>query len=825
MELCAKIKGAVEGWRNEGYKGASAITRRLLEFWFFEDHLRPDGNTFKFWDAQRDAIEALVYVYEVCGYGSLYEMARGFDVGVKFDPTTDNWPKYCFKMATGSGKTFVMALAIVWQFFNDFFQTQNDRRYTSKFVVIAPNLIVLDRLNEAFANGAIFKEYPFVPPEWDADFDLQMVFQSQVSPQHWRGILYLTNVQQLYEVDTERVVNALDEALGPRVKKDGGSGREHLQEVLHHHDQFLVINDEAHHVHSEDLQWAKSIDNLHRSCLDRGGRGLTMQLDFSATPYTGTGAVRYFFPHIIHDYPLGAAIRDRIVKRPKIVMVQGATETLDKDFVRKNQASIDAGVQILRDFQRDFKHSGKKPVLFVMTNNTRNADKVGRYLEAEHNLRTLVIHTDKKGVITKKDLKVARDAARSIDRNEYQAIVSVMMLKEGWDVKNVCVIVPLRAYDSPILAEQTLGRGLRRMSPDNADWDEKLLVIDHERFRDLWNAEIKDGELDIEITSAKDVYKRDKVIMVDAEKMRFDFGFPVLMGGVTRDARRISELSIEGLPSRQFRFVNLEAPRTMLTEKDLLTQKVEVERELMFDYTDRYDVFLAKMTRAILSRCSASAHFAVVLPKVREYIETKLFDEQIDVTDPDVVKKLNNIEVRENVRDVFVDAIQRLEAVEEPYQLTRRYQLSETRPYHTSLPVYEAKKTVFDRLPYPRNSEYEKTFMRYLDDQGEVLAFAKIFGPMPLKIPYYKANGYAGLYTPDFLIKTRDGLWLVETKGAIFDEAADVERKAQAARDWCKKVTELTGERWSYAKIRQDDFEQLSHLAVSRLLDTTGDEG
>ena len=87
---------------------------------------------------------------------------------------------------------------------------------------------------------------------------------------------------------------------------------------------------------------------------------------------------------------------------------------------------------------------------------------------------------------------------------------------------------------------------------------------------------------------------------------------------------------------------------------------------------------------------------------MRDYIETRLFDQQIAITEPETVKKLNNVEVRERVRDIFVDAIQRLEAVEELYQL------SETKPYHTSLAVYRAKKTVFDRLPYPHNSEYER---------------------------------------------------------------------------------------------------------------------
>lgn len=90
--------------------------------------------------------------------------------------------------------------------------------------------------------------------------------------------------------------------------------------------------------------------------------------------------------------------------------------------------------------------------------------------------------------------------------NRYEVIVSVMMLKEGWDVKNVCTIVPLRAYDSPVLPEQTLGRGLRRMSPENPDFTERLIVIDHPRFRQLWQAEIERGELVADFTSAKTAY-------------------------------------------------------------------------------------------------------------------------------------------------------------------------------------------------------------------------------------------------------------------------------------------------------------------------------
>jgi type III restriction enzyme len=482
-------------------------------------------------------MEALIYVYEVCRYHNLYSLSRNFDVSLTFDPTTDNWPKYCFKMATGSGKTFVMALAIIWQYFNRFFQTENGCRYTSRFLLIAPNLIVLDRLNEAFADNAIFREFPFIPPEWEADFDLQLIYQSQVGAEHAFGTLYLTNVQQLYEERVAEPANALHETLGAYVVKGQPLTRADLHEALAGHPDLMVLNDEAHHVHSDDLEWAKALTRVDEAARRDEGGGLVAQLDFSATPYTGGGDAKRFFPHIIYDYPLAAAIRDQVVKRPKIGEIEHAPEPVTRDYVRRNQVQIDAGVEVFRQFQRDLSKSGKKPVLFVMTDQTRNADRVGRYLEDTHRLKGLVIHTDRAGVITKKDLDKAREAARSIDTNEYQAIVSVMMLKEGWDVKNVCVIVPLRSYESAILAEQTLGRGLRRMSSSGAGWDEKLIVVDHPRFRDLWNAEVRSEDLDIEITEARHVYEPANVIRVDPAKAQFGVAIPVLAGGITRDVR------------------------------------------------------------------------------------------------------------------------------------------------------------------------------------------------------------------------------------------------------------------------------------------------
>ena len=833
IDLAQKISSAVLPWRERGYQGASPVTKRLLEFWFAEEHWLTDGSQFRFWRAQREAIEALIYVYEVCRYHNLYSLCRNFQVNLPFDPTTDNWPKYCFKMATGSGKTFVMALAIVWQYFNRFFGTEHGCRYTSCFLLLAPNLIVLDRLNEAFQENAIFQDFPLLPPEWEADFDLQVVYQSQVTTPHAFGVLYLTNIQQLYENKSSEPANVIEESLGPRVTKGQPLVRLELEQALTEHPDLLVLNDEAHHVHSDDLEWAKAIARLHQAACQRGSQGLLMQLDFSATPYTGDGQRKVFFPHIIYDYPLAAAIRDQVVKRPRIGQIEHAPTPLTKDYVKQNQLQIDTGVEVFRQVQRDFKPTGKKPVLFVMTDQTRHADKVGKYLEQEHRLKTLVIHTDTAGVITKKDLEKAREAARSIDTNQYEAIVSVMMLKEGWDVKNVCVIVPLRSYQSAILAEQTLGRGLRRMTPPTAGWQEKLIVIDHPRFRDLWNAEIKNEDLDIEITEAQQVYEAPNIVRVDPAKSQFDFSIPLLAGGISRDVRRLANLDVQSLPGGLFRWAEITLPTVMYREKDLLTQKTDLERELSFDYTDRYEVYLANITKAILSRCGASAHFAEMAPKVRQYIQQRLFDVPVDMSDPDTVRKLNALPVREKIRDVFVDAILRVVVVEEPYELVEQWNLSqwnEGKAFHTSEPVYPAKKTVFahgerEGLPHPSGSEYEKRFMQYLDEQNEVLAYTKVLPRMPLRIPYHDVHGYLRHYIPDFVVKTEQGYFLLETKGEGWNKQEDTPAKMEAATEWCQKISELTGQSWRFMTILQTDFERFEGVPFSRLLSacqTTG---
>ena len=159
--LVNELRKAVYKWREDGYPGITDTTRELLHFWFEEDH-KLDGELFKLWFCQREAIETLIYVYGVMKKRNFIDMARDFGAGPiqAYDPSYDQYPLYAFKMATGSGKTFVMALVIVWSYFNHKFENKED--YASKFLLITGEKnVIYDRLKRDFKDGAIFKKCSF----------------------------------------------------------------------------------------------------------------------------------------------------------------------------------------------------------------------------------------------------------------------------------------------------------------------------------------------------------------------------------------------------------------------------------------------------------------------------------------------------------------------------------------------------------------------------------------------------------------------------------------------------------------------------------------
>ena len=243
-----------------------------------------------------------------------------------------------------------------------------------------------------------------------------------------------------------------------------------------------MLNDEAHHIHDPRMAWFKSIEDIHNR-LKQKGSALSIQVDVTATPKHDNGAI---FVQTVADYPLVEAIGQNVVKHPVLPDAPSRAKLVERQsakFTEKYADYLNLGVIEWRKAYAEHEKLGKKALLFVMTDDTRNCDDVAEFLESHYqdlNGAVLVIHTKNNGEISeatkgkaKEEMDWLRKQANAIDGldSPYKAIVSVMVLKEGWDVRNVTTIVGLRAYSSKskILPEQTLGRGLRKMYPGNVE--------------------------------------------------------------------------------------------------------------------------------------------------------------------------------------------------------------------------------------------------------------------------------------------------------------------------------------------------------------------
>src|SRR5271166_4265917 len=263
--LVSGIRETVKTWRDGGYKGISETTRILLNYWFFTDHRLRDGRKFKYHYFQQEAVETLIYLYEVGEIrrhkGLVETFATRGDLRLL---QYDDFARYCVKMATGSGKTKVMSLAVAWQFFNAVAEARDD--FAKSFLLIAPNVIVFERLRTDFAGGRIFRTDPVVPPEmkiyW---YDFQCYMRGDPERASSLGALYLANVQQFYERQNggQDEPEELTAVLGPKPPPQASGIEDFDKRIIDRGGPVVVLNDEAHHTHDEDSEWNKIIRGLH----------------------------------------------------------------------------------------------------------------------------------------------------------------------------------------------------------------------------------------------------------------------------------------------------------------------------------------------------------------------------------------------------------------------------------------------------------------------------------------------------------------------------------------------------------------------------------
>ena len=819
------ISRAVQEWRNEGYKGATETSKTLLNHWFHTDHKLASGKPFEYFAAQQTAMESLIYVFEIAKIRNLRQLYQQFipadlapDIRL---PPYDPFARYCTKMATGTGKTKVMSLAIAWQYFNSVNEVNND--YARSFLIIAPNIIVLERLRLDFAGGRIFDQDPVIPKEFRIYWEMEFYMRGDAERASSPGALYLTNIQQLYDRENRQADDEpeiMTAVLGNKPPANLDEEVDFRDRLLERDDSpVMVLNDEAHHTHDPDLKWNEAIRNLD----EYHPLGLSAQLDFSATPRYSKGSL---FAWTISDYTLKQAIVEGIVKRP----LKGITdigEISSSVPSERYQPFIVAGVERWREYRKALDPLGKKPLLFVMMNNTEEADSIGEYLRVKYpdefaGDRTLVIHVKMrgkdKGNIVTKDLQKARAAAKEVDEDTspINALVSVLMLREGWDVQNVTVIVGLRPYTSKanILPEQTIGRGLRLMFRDDpTSYKERVDIIGNPGFINFIE------ELEKEEDYAFDTWKvgEDKLVITvikpDPDKSDYDKALPTLSPIIARAIslhEEIEAIDVDSLytgtplpirPSEQ-------EERSFLYEgKDILTLEKLFERRYTLKTPQTSQEVVSYYAQMIAQELKLPSQFAALAPKVRDFLKCVAFGQEVDLDSPEILEAISRPLTRVVTMKVFLDGLRHTLVQDQVPELESAGRwLSSLDPFPWSQEAPECSKTIFNKVPC--DNKFEAEFARFLDNAPDVHLFNKLPTQFGFTIPYTDTRGNLRHYYPDFVVVDENRVsYLVETKGR---EDIEVANKDRSAIVWAEEATKLTGQEWRYVKVLQKDFQDLA---------------
>ncbi|HRY62238.1 MAG TPA: DEAD/DEAH box helicase family protein [Candidatus Paceibacterota bacterium] len=840
--LVAELRKQVKDWRDHNYKDASETSRALLTWWFQEEHTlyNKDGSSynFRYYFSQREALETVVWLYEVAGVKDKYDLIRYNSTGVLSPQMfTEDWLRFVIKMATGAGKTKVMSLVIAWAYFHKLYEKGSE--LAKNFLLIAPNVIVFERIKNDFEGNKIFFLDPVLPDNgymgqnWQDDFQVTLHLQDELKNVSDTGNIFLTNIHRVFESEVQDY-SAEDEDtsayfLGNKPVTKTNDAMVDLGMVVRDINELIVINDEAHHIHEENA-WLKSIRDIDNKLKQKGG-GLALQIDVTATPKKKDGSI---FVQVISDYPLVEAIHQRVVKNP-VVPDEASRGKLKPNqstlFSEKYRDYINLGVEEWRKTYKQLEPTGKKSILFIMTDDTKNCDEVADYLQTSFpDLKgsVLTIHTNKSGEISetvtgrnKEELEQLRKQSNEIDSWEspYKVIVSVMMLKEGWDVKNVTTIVGLRPYasDSKILPEQTLGRGLRRMYFGRDDIDEYVSVIGTPAFMDFVESIKGEGVLlEKRLMGSGSKPISPMVIEIDKENAKKDIGkldieIPVMTARIQREYKNLAELDVSSFGNKKVKVkIFSEQEKREIVFKDVVAEEVHHTTILSGEIEPNYQSVVGFFAQAIMREMRLFGCYDILFGKVKDFVENYMFESKVELTDLNVLRNLSEVEYIKLIKDGFKKSINELTVQDKGDTEIKNYiKISDARPFVVNDKSFLIpQKSVFNRIVGDSNFELE--FSAFLEKCDDIISFAKNFQnkeASALRIEYKNAEGFIAIYYPDFFVKKDEKeVYIIETKGR---EEEDDKIKFERLQKWCEDVNSRQS-RVVYKPlyVKQEDYEK-----------------
>jgi type III restriction enzyme len=849
--LVAELRKRVKEFRNGGYVGATDTSKSLLNWWFKTLHLLPktDGTMmeFEYYFAQREALETIIYLYDVVGVQDKHDLMRfdasGLVSGGMFDET---WRRFVVKMATGSGKTKVLSLVLAWSFYHKLYEPESE--LARNFLVITPNIIVLDRIYRDFQGLRIFFDDPVLPDNgfdgrnWRDDFQLTLHLQDEVRITRPTGNIFLTNIHRVYSGEdippSPDDGNTMEYFLGKRPTGATTDSKVDLGMIVRDVDELMVLNDEAHHIHDPRMAWFKSIEDIHNR-LKQKGTVLCMQVDTTATPKHNNGAI---FVQTVADYPLVEAISQNVVKHPVLPDAPSRAKLQERQsakYTEKYADYIHLGVIEWRKAYVEHEKMGKKAILFVMTDDTRNCDDVAEYLritypEFADKDAVLVIHTKNNGEISeavsgkgKEELEKLRKQANEIDEMEspHKAIISVMMLKEGWDVRNVTTIVGLRPYSakSNILPEQTLGRGLRKMYPGSVE--EYVSVIGTNAFMDFVESIKAEGVvLEHKPMGEGTGPKTPLMVEVDKENVKkdidaLDIEIPVLTPRIYREYKNLAALNVGALGHQRVLYLQFsEEEQREIVFKEITTGEVTHTTILDTAGVADYRSVIGYFAQTIKKDLRLVSGYDVLYGKVKLFVQDYLFDRKVELESPNTLRNLSELAATKTLLETFKKAINALTVQDKgDAEIRDTIKLRQTRPFVAKDQGYLVpKKSIFNRII--GDSHFELLFASFLESCNDVVSYAKNYLAVHFKLDYVNADGDISNYYPDFLVKlSNKHIVIVETKG---QEDLDVPQKMARLSQWCEDINRVQSDvKYDFVYVDQESFEKFKPTSFRQLLE------
>ena len=900
------LDAIIDGRKNALLERVTPVTSELLRWWF-EDGLAV--RNVQFHEGQRDAVMSVIYAHEVLETTTLQDLYEKVAPSALLDgdglfgevtAERNRHPKYAAKMATGTGKTWVLNALLVWQYLNHKANPE-DPRFSSNFLLVAPGLIVYERLLDSllgkstdavrdFASSDIAAQAElFIPPS-DRSAVFAFVQSAVVEKQDigtkvtGGGMIAVANwhvltdreftgegdddeiAAQGADVDRKIIIDSFF-PLTPGTAAGNSLDvldRRHLRgaalESLIDLPSLVVFNDEAHHIHplkrgeeASEVEWQKSLNRIAES---KGRR--FVQVDFSATPYNQVGGAKktkQWFPHIVCDFPLEVAMSHGLVKaialdkrkeiaalpldfnaerdeRGRVVGLSDGQRTMIRAGMRK--------LDILRDSFEKI-NPGQHPKLLIMTEDTQVSPLVEQFLIDDAGLdegEVLRVDSDRKGEL-RGDWEAERDRLFGMDRHaEPRVVVSVLMLREGFDVNNICVIVPLRSSESDILLEQTIGRGLRlmwrddpavqelkletrerlakRLEPNN--FFDLLFIVEHPRFEEYYQGLINAGAaINIDEGSDKTRPTGDiETVELRADWPEYDIEVPLVLRAAEEELEQPS-LDIARLPHCR---IPLEDARRIVGQGDRFVSH-DVLSSLNFgEYRVQagalsaagYNEYLSKITTRITGAIgrtfvsgrgngpgqypSFQAHKAVITGWIDRFIRTRFWGREFDPFEHENWRVLLIPDVVDEIQGIFAPAL---------IELQQTTQVGDAIVEHRSpaevgsitmrsSSAVDVQKSIYPKLRIAsRSGGLERRFLRWMDEDGTVEAFIKIdeYAHDFLRRPYLRADGMPAQYSPDFLVRTATEIYIVETKAQNNLSDENVRRKERAAIAWCEQINDL----------------------------------